>query len=274
MSAELYDAEVAAALAHPAIDVLPTYGRRGRPAETAEPTAPQDAETAEPTTLDDSPAPRTFLGLHLRRPKAERDAAAESPADEPSHADLESWPAPTAWVPEVEPAAEAAVETIAVPAVEPIVEPVVLHAVEPVAEALAAPVQQPAPVDLSDEVRALRSLLEASEAQRIAAENASASATAYAQQAQTIVDQAQAQAKARVEQAEARARSAANDAQDWQIRHREAESTVAQLAASLANAEQRLGDLRDQLDWVSAERDELMQALEEATSPDRASSGS
>ena len=59
-----------------------------------------------------------------------------------------------------------------------------------------------------------------------------------------------------------RVRSTANEAQDWQIRHREAQTQITELAASLAGAEQRLADVR-------AERDDLMAQLEDATNPDR-----
>ena len=63
--------------------------------------------------------------------------------------------------------------------------------------------------------------------------------------------------------AETKARSAANEAQDWQIRHREAEATIAELAASVAGAEKRMGELATQ-------RDELLASLDAATAPDHA----
>jgi chromosome segregation ATPase len=129
----------------------------------------------------------------------------------------------------------------------------------PVAEAPApsAPlVAEPAP----DEARALRALLEASEAGRTEADARAAQATAQVQQAQQQLAQLELDAQSRVAAAETKARKAANDAQDWQIRHREAETTIAELAASVGSAEQRMSEIR-------AERDDLLAELEAATAP-------
>jgi chromosome segregation ATPase len=116
---------------------------------------------------------------------------------------------------------------------------------------------------VDDQVRALRALLQTSEAQRAAAENRADQAVAYAQQTQAELHQREAAFTAQVQALEARARTLANEAQDWQIRHREAETQVAELAQSVASTEARFSELR-------SERDELLAALEEATSPDGA----
>lgn len=265
MSAELYDAEMAGAIARPAIDVLP--GRKAtqphpqppaadavvplvEPPAAPEP-APAVADTAEAAdsavdttaSADPEATPRKFLGMSLRRAHKEAGPAA-APVDEavedPQAAVDDAYPNPFSSVP---------------PAAGPVEVPTVAEA---------------AKVDVSEETRALRALLDASEQQRAAAETRAAQAVAYAQQAQSAIQQAQAQAAAAVEQAQAQARSNANEAQDWQIRHREAESTIAELAQSVAGSESRLADLRDQLAALTAERDELLAALEDATSPDRA----
>ena len=128
--------------------------------------------------------------------------------------------------------------------------------VAPVSEAVAP--SAPAPNDA--EVSALRALLEASEAQRLAAENRADQAVTYAQQTQSRLQQLESDGQARIQAAEAKSRTAANEAQDWQIRHREAETTISELAASVAGAEQRLSELR-------AERDDLLASLEDATAP-------
>jgi chromosome segregation ATPase len=83
---------------------------------------------------------------------------------------------------------------------------------------------------------------------------------AYAQQLQAETAGVREDLEGRLRAAEARARTAANDAQDWQIRHRESEAQVQELAQSLAGAEERLAGLRD-------ERDELLAALDDATNP-------
>ncbi len=279
MSAELYDAEMAGAIARPAIDVLP--GRKAakpaapppdEPVEALEPpaaaavvplleplTAPEpspavadvpeapvdSAPVSEPTpdAADPEATPRKFLGMSLRRARREAEPAAGpvgEATEEPQPMVDEEYPNPF---------------TSLASAAGPVEVPAVAAAVS---------------VDLSEETRALRSLLDASEQQRATAETRAAQAVAYAQQAQSAIQQAQAQAAAAVQKAEAQARSNANEAQDWQIRHREAESTIAELAQSVASSESRLADLRDQLSALTAERDELLAALEDATSPDRA----
>jgi hypothetical protein len=278
MSAELYDAEMAGAIARPAIDVLP--GRKApkpaapppeEPVEALEPPAaaavvpvleplaapetgpvvadvpeapvdsvPEPVSESTPDAADPEATPRKFLGMSLRRARKEAEPAAVPVTEGPQPMVDEEYPNPFTSL-------ASAAGPVEVPAV---------------AEA--------ASVDLAEETRALRSLLDASEQQRATAETRAAQAVAYAQQAQSAIQQAQAQAAAAVQKAEAQARSNANEAQDWQIRHREAESTIAELAQSVASSESRLADLRDQLTALTAERDELLAALEDATSPDRA----
>ena len=266
MSAELYDAEMAGAIARPAIDVLP--GRKAatphpqpaaadavvplvEPLATPEPAqvvadAPEAAGAAvdsPPGAADPETTPRRFFGMSRRRAHKEAEpapAAVDETVDGPQVPADDTYPNPFSSM---------------LPATDPVEVPAVAEA---------------ASVDASEETRALRALLDASEQQRAAAETRAAQAVAYAQQAQSAIQQAQAQAAAAVEQAQAQARSNANEAQDWQIRHREAESTIAELAQSVASSESRLADLRDQLAALTAERDELLAALEDATSPDRA----
>jgi len=133
---------------------------------------------------------------------------------------------------------------------------------EPVAAA-PVPVVPLLPVPpADDELRSMRTLVEASDARRAAAEHRADNAVAYAQQLQAELTRVQTELEGKLQAAEVRVRSAANEAQDWQIRHREAQAQITELATSLAGAEQRLGDVR-------AERDDLMTQLEEATSPDR-----
>lgn len=117
------------------------------------------------------------------------------------------------------------------------------------------------------EVKALRALLEASDAERVAAETRADHAVEYAQQTQGRLQQLEADGQARVQAAEVRARTAANEAQDWQIRHREAETTISELAASVAGSEERMAELRTECDELRAERDELLSSLEDATAP-------
>ena len=281
MSAELYDAEMAGAIARPAIDVLP--GRKApkpaapppeEPVEALEPPAaaavvpvleplaapepspvvadvpeapvdsvPEPVSESTPDAADPEATPRKFLGMSLRRARKEAEPAAVPVG--------EATEGPQPMVDEEYPNPFTSLASAAGPVEVPAV-----------AEA--------ASVDLAEETRALRSLLDASEQQRATAETRAAQAVAYAQQAQSAIQQAQAQAAAAVQKAEAQARSNANEAQDWQIRHREAESTIAELAQSVASSESRLADLRDQLTALTAERDELLAALEDATSPDRA----
>jgi hypothetical protein len=125
----------------------------------------------------------------------------------------------------------------------------------PVVEAPTAPSADAA------EAAALRAQLGVSESARLAAENRADQAVAYAQQTQARLQQLESDGQARIQAAESKARSAANEAQDWQIRHREAEATIAELAASLAGAELRMSELASQ-------RDELLASLDAATAPD------
>ncbi len=284
MSAELYDAEMAGALARPAIDVLPTqHSRKGKeevtaadpadvaspadiamaapaegsaPVETpaleglAAPAAPLEAAAAPAAMvlaadLADEPAPRKVFGLTLGRGK--RSKASDEPVvtDEANAPEAVSDP-----VSELDELPSFAPEVVA-PTFEPVDEPVAESAIEaPVgslAEADAAPVAEITPeaapvADHSDESRALRSLLDASEQVRQVAEQRTAAA-------------------------EAQVRTLTNSVQEWQIRHREAESTITELAGSLAGAEGRMAELSQQLAAVQAERDELINQLDAATSP-------
>jgi hypothetical protein len=191
---------------------------------------------------------------------AEPYAQVPMPSGPPAEA-REAAPAVQAAVaPPLPDAAPVEVTSVEVAAVEvaqpsPSMAPVAAPVPTPVPEALVAP-----PVD-SAELASLRAQLGVSESQRLAAENRADQAVAYAQQTQARLQQLEAEGQARIQAAETKARSAANEAQDWQIRHREAEGTIAELAASVASTEQRMSDLR-------AERDELSAALEEATAPE------
>jgi chromosome segregation ATPase len=113
-----------------------------------------------------------------------------------------------------------------------------------------------------EELRSLRTSFEASEARRTAADQRADNAVAYAQQLQAQLTQVTADLEGRLQAAETRTRTVANEAQDWQIRHREAQAQIAELAMSLAGAEERLAAVRD-------ERDDLMTQLEQATDPSR-----
>ncbi len=174
------------------------------------------------------------------------EVAPESVAEAVDSQPVSAEPVPTEPV-----AAEAAATELVAPA------PVAL---EPVAAVPVAPLLPVPPAD--DEVRSMRTLVEASDARRAAAEHRADNAVAYAQQLQADLTRVQTELEGKLAAAEVRVRSAANEAQDWQIRHREAQAQITELAASLAGAEQRLGDVR-------SERDDLMTQLEEATSPDR-----
>lgn len=152
---------------------------------------------------------------------------------------------------------EAPVEAVvADPVAPPVADPVAAAVAVPVPEAPSAPV-----VDAA-EVAALRAQLGASESARLAAENRADQAVAYAQQTQARLQQLESDGQARIQAAETKSRSAANEAQDWQIRHREAETTITELAASVAGAEKRMAELR-------AERDDLASSLAQATAPDQ-----
>jgi hypothetical protein len=244
---------------------------------------PAVARPASPEA-DQGPDARRFLGMQLRRGRrADAEPQPGYPQPVSPQAPLAAWPTDLggAVLADAEPAA-----AYVPPA--PWGGPVVTegepqHAVDlgptdapptdaPPAEAPdEAPVQALAPViplapepapqhSADDEVRALKALLQTSEGQRAASEHRAEQAVAYAQQAQAELQQREASFAAQVQALEVRARTLANEAQDWQIRHREAETQVTELAQSVANAEARLAELR-------GERDELLAALEEATSP-------
>ncbi len=204
------------------------------------------------------------------------DVGVPAVADAEPGAAAAGWAAPAAYAPidllssgpatdappvEVAPAAEAVAPVEAAPPVEAVAP---VEAAPPVEASVPTPVvvAEPAtPAGPSSEVVALRALLEASEAQRLAAETRADQAVVYAQQTQARLQQLEADGQARIQAAETRARTAANDAQDWQIRHREAEATIAELAASVAGSEQRMTELR-------SERDDLLASLEDVTAPE------
>jgi len=226
--------------------------------------------------------PKKFFGMQVRRGKKktdEHETAAAWPTDVgvPTVADAQQQPNsyPASGYPgaaAAEPAAavglyaamDAATDPGAAPTQAPVEagSPHYAPAVEPVATESAP---DPAIADSAaqaEEIRALRAMLEASEGQRLAAESRAEQAMIYARQAQTQLQESEADAKAKINAAEAKSRTTANDVQDWQIRHREAETTIAELSQSLAGAEKRLAELH-------SERDELMTALEEATKPEQ-----
>lgn len=284
MSAELYDAEIAGALARPAIDVLPTQPSRKDKASDVLPGVPlpqpappediagdeQPAEAAAPAASDPvaealqapepvaevgqpeaEPQPRKVFGLPLsrgRRAKPEPEQAFDVGPVEAAPIDVPALEVPAvevpALAPEVVPAAHASdwdipTEVAAADAVP--VEAVRVEAVPAAAVAEIVPLA-PAAADPSEELRALHALLESSEQVREAAE-------------------------ARAAAAESAARTAANGVQEWQIRHREAEATISELAASLAGAEGRMAELREQIATLETERDDLVTQLDTATSP-------
>ena len=278
----------------PDLPVNPWTGAPTAPTEPTEPTEPAASYPA-PTTLpfDAAPvaaapeatpeataeAPKKFFGMQVRRPKkADADApGADAPVAEEAQAfyavvaPVAAWPTDVGVpaVADAEPpvadggyAAPAAFAPIDLLAAAPVGLPV--EAEQPAPFAPVAPeaeAPEPAVPAANDaEVSALRGLLEASEAQRLAAENRADHAVTYAQQTQSRLQQLESDGQARIQAAEAKARTAANEAQDWQIRHREAETTISELAASVAGAEQRLSELR-------AERDDLLASLEDATAP-------
>ncbi len=198
---------------------------------------------AEPTLAAGGyAAPASYAPFDLLS-GAPADSAPHQAAAEPTS--VTAAPAPV----ETAPADTAPVETAAVATVD--TGPVVV----PVPEAPAAPV-----VDAA-EVASLRAQLGASESGRMAAENRADQAVAYGQQTQARLQQLEADGQARIQAAETKSRSAANEAQDWQIRHREAEATIAELAATVASAEKRMAELR-------TERDDLAAALDQATAPE------
>jgi nicotinate-nucleotide--dimethylbenzimidazole phosphoribosyltransferase len=230
---------------------------------TAEPAVP--TPWGAPVGLDEAVADG-----HLDVAPVEAAPVDATPAD---LAPVEAAPVEVAAVDAV-PAEPVAVGPIAVepvaaqPVVEPVAaEPVVVDpqlaveagfAVEP-SFAVEAVTPVPAPA-ADDELRTLRTSLEASDARRVAAEHRADNAVAYAQQLQAELTEVRAELEAKLQAAEVRIRTVANESQDWQIRHREAQAQIAELANSLSGAEQRLAEVR-------TERDELMVQLEEATAP-------
>ena len=264
------------AASYPAATTLPIDTPPALPVAAAAALAVVPDTSAPEATAN---APKKFFGMQVRRPKksaeaeaAEAPGSAAPPAFDAVVAPVAAWPTDVG-VPVVAdaephaaaggyatPAAFAPIDLLAAAPVGTPVEVVPSTApfapVAPVAEAPAP--SAPAPNDA--EVAALRALLEASEAQRLAAENRADQAVTYAQQTQSRLQQLESDGQARIQAAEAKSRTAANQAQDWQIRHREAETTISELAASVAGAEQRLSELR-------AERDDLLASLEDATAP-------
>jgi hypothetical protein len=194
----------------------------GAPVEQADVVAEAVADVApvEAVAVDDSP-----VDVVAAEPVAAESVVAEPEAAEPVVVDPAFAVEPTF-------------------AVEP------MFAVEPVAT--------PMPAPAADD--ALRTSLEASDARRVAAEHRADNAVAYAQQLQAELTDVRADLESKLQAAEVRVRTVANESQDWQIRHREAQAQIAELANSLSGAEQRLAEVR-------AERDELMVQLEEATAP-------
>lgn len=264
---------------------------------------PVDSVVPEQGTASEVPAepaaPKKFFGMQVRRPKKVADPV--DTADEPPYgpppvpvptgaapaydavvAPVAAWPTDVgvAAVADAEPqqaaggyAAPAQFAPIGLLSPGPADTVPAQPPVEAAAEAAVSPTAAPAPTPVPEapvgpaadsvEVAALRAQIGVSESQRLAAENRADQAVLYAQQTQARLQQLESDGQARIQAAEAKARSAANEAQDWQIRHREAEATIAELAQSVASAEHRLSELR-------AERDELVAALEDATAPDHA----
>jgi hypothetical protein len=252
----------------------PAYESSVVPPELAPPAAAPPMSAAPEQRAD----ARRFLGMQLRRGRrADGEPQSDLVPPVPPQAPIAAWPTdlggavladaePGApWgAPVPAPEASAAPEPLPSVDVAPVDAPPVQAPAEAVVDtpALApAPVLAPAPSAEDEQVRALKALLQTSEAQRAAAENRADQAVAYAQQTQAELHQREAAFAAQVQALEARARTLANEAQDWQIRHREAETQVTELAQSVASTEARFGELR-------TERDELLAALEEATSPD------
>ncbi len=270
----------------PAVEILPAPNRKHEhvavPAPAPAAAAPATSSPVAPPVLPVAAEPvgeaapvRKVFGLALKRPRkpeSEQPQAGEPTIGPESVDQRPADQAPTEPVPVWSmPASLDTLDTLdtALPAAP--------------AAALPAEIAQPVavghPVDTAEEVRALRALLEASEAERAAAETRAAKAVAYAQQAQAavqqgesraqlLVDQARAEAQSLVERAETHARNAAQDSQDWRFRHREAESTISDLAASVANSERRLAELVTELEALREERDDLLTSLEAATRPD------
>ncbi len=269
MSAELYDAEMAGALARPAIDVLPTqHSRKAKEDAAVADQAEAAAEDSAPVTapgleglaapdapieaaaapaamvlaadLVEEPAPRKVFGLTLSRGKRSKSGEEPASTDEASTEAVvdtaSDAPNEASSIDEIPSFAPEAVASVIEASPEPVAESVV--------EAPAAEIApETTPVsDHADESRALRSLLDASEQVRQEAEQRTAAA-------------------------EAQVRTLTNSVQEWQIRHREAEATITELAASLAGAEGRMAELSQQLSATQEERDDLISQLDAATSP-------
>lgn len=257
MSAELYDAELAGALARPAIDVLPTTPRKGEAvpapapaAAVAAPSLPEVPVAFVPTGPDAVDATDATASVAPAAEAAPEEPEVRKVFGVPLSRGRRSKPDPVASDPSAE-AALTEVPTLApeieVPALEPVVDldpawdyPVNEEAA-PTHLAEVVPLV-PAARDHNDEVRALQALLTASE-------------------------QVREEAEARTAAAESAARTATNSVQEWQIRHREAEATISELAASLAGAESRMAELRAQVEALQSERDDLTTQLDAATSP-------
>lgn len=268
--------------------VLPTPDAPPAPPAPVAPPAPSVlAAPEQPAAPADGEAlsAKRFLGMQLRRPRRTED-----PADQATQPQTEAAPEMTvaAWPTDVgvpvvadaepvhhgwggpPPFAYSAVDAVdaadaphavdEAPADELPVEAPEAPAAEAPVDVAVVPVPVPAPQPADGELAAVRTLLEASEARRMAAEQRGDQAVAYGQQLQAELTRVREDLEGRLRAAETRARTAANDAQDWQIRHREAETQVEELAQSVSGAEQRLADLR-------IERDDLLASLEEATKP-------
>jgi hypothetical protein len=264
--------------------------------------APAVSEPAE------TPAPRKVFGMTVRRPR-------KDPAPEPSVTTGSDFPVPPVALPAPAVASPLAL-VVALPTHPPLQAPPVEAPIElappikaPVGQALVpadAPVGPPVQLDLIpppppapagdpavEEVRALRTLLEASENARAFAESRASTAEARAThaegyaaqvaahvaqsqsratQAEALVEAAELKARmaqsesvTRIEAAEQQARTADSEAEDWQIRHREAHQALEELAASLGAAEGRLAEVTESLRMTTEERAEIVTALHPVT---------
>ncbi len=256
MSAELYDAEISEALARPAVDVLPVHSRRAKPEAT-----PEESSSSVPDISAELPEadagehlagthaaapiapvepaehqPTKVFGITLGRRRAKQTEVTEPAGDVVDASAGEKTPEAASEASDV---SSDVADTSVADQVEAEVEPVAI--VPHRSNTDLAPVAATVP-DHTEEMRALHALLEASEQVRMAAEQRTAAA-------------------------EAELRTMTNTLQEWQIRHREAEATITELAASLAGAEGRMSELARQVQEATAERDELTSQLDAATSP-------
>jgi hypothetical protein len=240
-------------------DVAVTVVATAEPAEPVAWGAPVAPPAFEPVPVESPPDVLPVEALPVE--PAAVEAAVEPAAVEAAPVE----PAPVDAALEAAPVDVAPVETTQVDVAPVDAAPVGVAAIqavpfEPVpVEVVPAVTPVPAPL-ADDELRTLRTSLEASDARRVAAEQRADNAVAYAQQLQAELTQVRSDLEAKVQAAEVKIRTVANESQDWQIRHREAQAQIAELATSLAGAEQRLAEVR-------AERDDLMTQLEEATAP-------